>query len=219
MNKKLLALLLIAPVALFAADKALGHDSPGGGKEKNRKKTAQETPATQAEAEPATEMQTTQAYSAPVVTEASNAETSAAERRQSLLKEIATLKADFDREGAAAEQYNEINQIWLGDERLDADTREFLEEKVATPFEAANLFGINLEESFSRCPSGYHIVVVEGEDQQPTNEGYLVRDQGCWDRPVARFRYNVPAQAVAVILSAQTSIDLDEFLKLYKKAS
>lgn len=223
MNKKLLALLLIAPVALFAADKAIGHDSPGGGKEKNRKKTAQETPAIMpvAEAEPATEMQTTQtnALSTPVVADASKAEISAAERRQSLLKEISALKADFDREGAAAAQYNDINQIWLGDERLDADTRAFLEEKVATPFEAANLFGINLEESFSRCPSGYHIVVVEGEDEQPTHEGYLVRDQGCWDRPVARFRYNVPAQEVAVLLSAKTSIGLDEFLKLYKKAS
>lgn len=222
MNKKLLTLLLILPVALFAADKALDHNTAGGGKEKSRRKATEQT---QIKAEPVAEAETAtlQAEQTNATTtqtrDARTTEDSADERRAALLNDISKLKESFDQEGQEYQRYNDGQHLWLGDERLSAETVAFLEEKVVEPFKAANLFGIDLEKSFSRCPSGYHIVIVQGEDAQVTDEGYMIRDQGCWDRPVARFRYNVAAEEVAVLLSPTTSIGLDEFLKLYKKAS
>jgi hypothetical protein len=222
MNKKLLTLLLILPVALFAADKALGHDTPGGGKEKTRRKATEQV---QVKAEPVAEAETAtlqaeQTNATTISHSVQTSESTTTDHGADLKREIADLKASFDdQEGAEYQRYNDAAQIWLGDERLSADTREFLEKKALAPFKAANLFGINLEKSFSRCPSGYHITVVENEEGQVTDEGYLVRDQGCWDRPVARFRYNVAAEEVAVFVSPTVNIGLDEFLKLYKKAS
>jgi hypothetical protein len=224
MNKKLLALLLILPVALFAADKVLGDNAPGGGKEKTRKKTdtqqTQVTAAPVAEAEPATTYATEQTNATTTVAPV-DPETSAAERRTLLIAEISKLKAAFDQEGKEYERYNEARQTWLGDENISAETTDFLKKRVEAPFEAANLYGLDLEKSFSRCPSGYHITVMYANEEETEigNEGYMVRDQGCWDRPVARFRFNVAKDEVAVILSENTTIDLNEFLKLYKKAS
>jgi hypothetical protein len=223
MNKKIFALLLILPVGFFAADKVLGHSTPGGGKEKSGKKQSAKN---EAQAKQVGEGETALSYQSDVTQQTNATATelpiptkTSADAQKALLGEIAALKTAFDQEGEEYKRYNDADQVWLGDERISEEARALLEAKVMTPLEVANLFGISLKESFSRCPSGYHITVIADENNLLTNEGYMVRDQGCWDRPIARYRYDVATQEVAVLVSDKTSIGLGEFFRLYKKAS
>lgn len=215
MNKKLLAMLLLLPVGFFAADRVMGLNTDGGGKEKKVKKT--ETVA-QPQATPAEGMaaygEGTEQQTAAVVDETGR-EATATEERRILLKEIKKLKTVYEEGGS--EEYQEVNRLWSGNEQLSATTQKFLDKYVEQVLEEANPFGMNLERSFSRCPSGYNVVVIADENFEPTDEGFMIHNEGCWDRPIAKFRYDVAAKSVDVVLSEGT-VSLKRFLELFEEA-
>ena len=97
------------------------------------------------------------------------------------------------------------------------DLKNWLFKEVKTRLEDSNPMSLNLAEQFSRCPSGYHVFVVT-KDEQPTNEGWIAEDSGCWDRPVTKFRYDFAAKTVEADAGELGYLPIDKFLRLLKAA-
>jgi hypothetical protein len=95
----------------------------------------------------------------------------------------------------------------------------WLGKNVSAPVKAANPVKLRLGESFSRCPSGYHIVLVT-KDEKLTDGGWIIADHGCNDQPIGKFQYDMLAGTVGVFVGENTGyVPLAKYLKLYKAAN
>lgn len=217
MNPKFFALLLIVPVGFFAADRLTTH-SDGGGKEKKSHKSIEKAEKVEAKtAEPIEDETVEILENDPVVMKkvkqavATKEETPA----KTLSKEQEAFKATVD---ALQDTYYEVRSndgiVWLVDSRVSDAEQTWLEKHVSDVLDQANPIGMNLERSFSRCPSGYHIVLsADGEKVLP--EGWLIADDGCWDRPVGKFKYDLAAGTVEALYGDQ-AVPLKDYLRMLK---
>ncbi len=226
MNPKMFALLLLIPVAVFATDKLTSAPSDGGGKEKRKT----ESPATETKVDEVLEVQTAE----PQETQATEPIQSrqAAEEVKNSAPTEANVKAKTPNAAAVAaierliasirgsREYDETgyeNRQYVYENEENADWQNWLVKNVKTPLENANPMSLNLAERFSRCPSGYHVFVVT-KDDQPTNEGWIAEDSGCWDRPITKFRYDFAAKTVEADAGELGFMPLNDFIKLLKAA-
>ncbi len=214
MNRKFLALLLLLPVALFATDRLTSTpNTEGGGKEKKTTQTStQPETVTPEQATPQEELIPEEQQAQAQVDEP----TVAAENKI----ESAEVKAFKNAIEPILATYEEMRNseatVWVGDERVPKDETAWLKKHVEQILEAANPRELSLGRSFSRCPSGYHIVLIS-TDQGLNHEGWMLADVGCWDEPIGKFKYNVDANFVQVFAGDQL-MNLGQYLKLYKAA-
>ncbi len=185
MNRKVLAVLFLCPVAFFATNKMIGM---AGTTSKTTEKTTQDTYVV-------------------------NNNFVSSEEVISEMKE--SIK---DRKGRQ-KAYRESKYVGLWSDKLNEVQTNFLKASVVKPLEKNNICTINLERSFSRCPSGYDAVVIT-KDNQLTNEGWLICRSGCDDNPITMFRFDVIAKTAEAKVSDRIGyISLDEYFKVYKTAS
>jgi hypothetical protein len=112
---------------------------------------------------------------------------------------------------------SEYTSRW-DEEKLGATTAKFISTHVVKKLEANNICGMDLQKSFSRCPSGYDAYVVLNNGTI-TNEGWLLANQGCDMEPIAMFRYDVSKSMVEGKISDKAGyLPIDDFCKLYKAA-
>jgi hypothetical protein len=103
-------------------------------------------------------------------------------------------------------------------EMLGTELVTFLNKKVVHTLETQNICTINLQNSFSRCPSGYDAYVIT-KDTKITNEGWLMANSGCDGDAIAKFRYDVANNTVEAKISDKAGfVPLDDFCKIYKAA-
>jgi hypothetical protein len=218
MNPKMFALLLLIPVAVFATDKLTSSAADGGGKEK--RKTEAPIAATNAEAtveneptESAAETQTAQSKT-DIVSQASNSKIT--DEKSAAIASIRQM-IEAHREAGDYDNADYENRMYIYDDEENDELKNWLFKEVKTRLEDSNPMSLNLAEQFSRCPSGYHVFVVT-KDEQPTNEGWIAEDSGCWDRPVTKFRYDFAAKTVEADAGELGFMPMDKFFKLLKAA-
>lgn len=225
MNRKLFALLLLIPIAIFATDRLTATNTPDGGDKE--KKTAQATekanPAKAIVAQEASQGQSTADVAVkPTKTEAQQ-QASEKKTDPAIDKSNATMVDEIKASlSTMTETYYEDqsnnNVLWVGSDELGKDLSTWLENHVERPLRKANPMKVNLENSFSRCPSGYHILVLASEGG-PSNEGWLIGADGCMDEPIGKFRYDVTANTVKVhIGTTDQLVGLSQYFQLYKSA-
>jgi len=123
-----------------------------------------------------------------------------------------------DREGRQA-KYQDMNIKWLYEEGITDDRQKFIQAKLIKKVEAENICSIDLQKSFSRCPSGYEATLV-ADGTKLTNEGWLLASSGCDMEPVAMFRYDVAANTMEAKVSDRVGyVSINDFCKIYKAAS
>jgi hypothetical protein len=104
------------------------------------------------------------------------------------------------------------------EEKLGAPTIKFLKTHVVKKLEVNNICVLDLQKSFSRCPSGYEAFVIVNNGTV-TNEGWLLANSGCDREPIAMFRYDVSTSMVEGKISNKAGyLPMDDFCKLYKAA-
>ncbi len=230
MNPKMFALLLLIPVAVFATDKLTSPAADGGGKEK-RKTEATETVAQTEEVILSSEAKqvAVQSETQNVVagSEEQSAQTASEPVQQSVSSKVSDEKSaaiasirKLIAENRDAEEYDAHDysqRMYIYDDEENDDLKNWLFKEVKTRLEDSNPMSLNLAEQFSRCPSGYHVFVVT-KDEQPTNEGWIAEDSGCWDRPVTKFRYDFAAKTVEADAGELGYLPIDKFLRLLKAA-
>jgi hypothetical protein len=207
MNRKILAVLLLCPVLVFAADRMISYS----GKKPNP--TVKE-----------------KISSSTGVANLKNGDSPATSNNTDIKKGPATelgyddLVAEMkisisnreDRDAAYHE--TEYTGLW-DDEKVNTELNKFLTSHVLNKLSRANVCRVDLKKSFSRCPSGYDVNVIV-KDGKVTNEGWLVVENGCDYEPIARFRYDVASAKVDAQISAKAGyVALDDFLKIYKSAT
>lgn len=212
MNRKIFALLLILPVAVFAADRLTASNvNDGGGKDKKLSKTATTATATPVEANPEVALET------PTQAQQTQTKTIANSSTSPLKTTVTTAVLTTDEKMALIDgaiedldiAYNEMNSedqlTYMYPDEMDQQLYKWLNNHIMTPMEKVNPMKINLERSFSRCTSGYRISLVTS-DGKITNEGWLLGDQGCWQRPMGKFQYDVADGKVNVHLGTSDSM-------------
>lgn len=208
MNRKMFALLLLLPVAVFATDK-LTSTADGGGKEKRKAAPDAQAAAAgtgQAEAEAPAGPSLVATLQEEPPRQAQRLDTRAA------IQEVRAMLEDIE-----GQQY-EGELIYPRQPEMGKERTAWLLANVKTPLEKANPVGIDIERAFSRCPSGYRVTVV-AQDGRPTNEGWLIADRGCMDQAMGKFRYDMQAGTVEVKAGPTLGyLPLDQYLKLYKAA-
>lgn len=214
MNPKILAALLLIPVAVFATDRIVSTSHDGGGKEKQKSLTNQPAPTgNQVSAESATEQQ---AVATAIVPETKHAV------RLDTREAVDAVKALLDSLENGSEPFlNEYERAYVhaSSDAASADTLNFLMKQVLRPLKDVNPMTIRLDRSFSRCPSGYHVEMLTKEGR-PTSNGIMVVDDGCWDRPIGIFRYDMITHNVEVQAGEGLGyLPLDQYLKLLKAAN
>lgn len=220
MNPKMFALLLLIPVAVFATDKLTTAPADGGGKEK-RKTEATQTAEPEA-ATTTTEVTVTETPEA-VAVQSGETKTEPAVKPKPVKTETAattTIKAMIEEIRSPEGPYysNQDAHMYLYDTAIDESLGEWLKEEIKGGLEKANPLSIDLAESFSRCPSGYHVLLIS-KDNLPTQEGWMIADDGCWDRPIAKFRYDFAAKTIEADAGTTLGyLPLDEFFSLLKAA-
>lgn len=104
------------------------------------------------------------------------------------------------------------------EEKLGTNVRNLIRTKVVDKLTTLNICTINVQKSFSRCPSGYDAYVIL-KDGKVTNEGWMMASSGCDMEPIAMFRYDVNTSAVEGKISDVAGyVPLEEFCKIYKTA-
>lgn len=206
MNKKLLAALVVIPVVLFAADKALGLNRPGGD---DKRQTSTSTPGggeNQAEAGDA---------KAPQLLDLQDMDKyELLKLKQQAFLHRTELQSE---EGMAA--YHESSSTGLWNEALDPALAELVRNKVQAVLQAVDPSDLDLTDAFSRCGSGYSVQLLVDADSNPTGEGYMISDEGCWDRPIAKFEVHLASQVVGVKLAGREGlVPVRPFLLMLKDA-
>jgi hypothetical protein len=206
MNRKILAVLLFCPVIAFTADKMIGINDA---KEPAKGKTSEKilVPSPGQESPKATKKEVTYVNQELVFVTRVNSEELVNEMKKTIQ----------DRETREAAFYSsEYTGTW--DDRLTKDETKFLKSQVIRRLEKHNICSIDLKESFSRCPSGYNAYVIVNNNQ-PTQQGWLVSNSGCDSDPITMFRYDVALGKVEAKVSDKAGyVTLDDFFRLYKSA-
>jgi hypothetical protein len=216
MNPKMFLLVLLLPVALFATDRLTSTDTPdGGGKEK--KKTTTEATRTDP-VEPARQIAVAD-DDIPATTEEMPVQTQASKTDVSKKDNVATISDALDAlDQILSEQRDEDQIVYLYDESVSEELSKWLETSVMRPLKQINPLKLDPERSFSRCTSGYR-VLLSAKEGKLGNGGWIIGDEGCHPRALGQFEYNVIAQTVQVHLGIDGPlIALDQYLTYLKAA-
>jgi hypothetical protein len=192
MNRKILAVLLICPVLVFAADKMMSTTGKKSNPTVKEKINSTAAPGTQKK------LDDTELSSEELVSEMKTSITNREDRQKA---------------------FNESDHTGLSDdEKVTVQLSNFLKSNVINKLTRANVCKVDLQKSFSRCPSGYGVNVIV-KDGKVTNEGWLIVEKGCDYEPMAKFRYDVPTNKIEAEISAKAGfVSLDDYLKLYRTA-
>lgn len=212
MNQKIFAALLLIPVAVFATDRIVSSD--GGGKEKQRTSTTQQSsPEASTTADPTTETKTIATLNQPEAKQAVRLDTREA------VDEMKALLDSLESGSMPILEEMEREYIYASSDAVSSDTINWLMKNVLRPLKENNPMTIRLDRSFSRCPSGYHVEILSKEGR-PTGDGLMVLDDGCWDRPIGIFRYDMISHNVEVQAGDRLGyLPLESYLKLLKSAN
>jgi hypothetical protein len=226
------ALLLIVPVAVFATEK-LTNSADGGGKEKHKsegKGANAATTTTVGEAATGTSAETAIATEHTIATETEKTTGTAAvtgvttasketglTESESIEEVKAVAERLMDSESAYYSNYENLKSLYEDD--IDKNLRKWLIAATMDNAESINPMSMNLANSYSRCPTGYHVVLVT-RDEKLTHEGYLVADRGCRDQAIAHFRYDYNAKTVLANAGKKLGyVALEDYLHLLKAAN
>ena len=114
--------------------------------------------------------------------------------------------------------FSDANRVSIWSDEISDDREKFIRAKLIKKLETENICSIDLERSFSRCPSGYNAYVVM-KDDKVTNEGWFTSSSGCDSEPIAMFRYDVAASTMEAKVSEKIGyVPFDEFCKIYRTA-
>lgn len=215
MNTKLFALLLLIPAAVFATDRLLSTPTAeGGGKEKKTSTKTQPAAPTQNPETPAAEPEATALPNAvdpiPVASATNTSPKTAAEAAKIL---AASILSD-----AYSKQYFQDSEqfIYRHEESLDPKLMTWLRKRVEEVMEDINPMVLSPEDAFSRCASGYYIVLV-GDDGHPTDSGWMIANLGCRPHPIGKFKYDMQADVVTVDAGDQLGeLPIKAYLQLLK---
>ena len=190
MNRKVLAAIIICPVLFLATDKVIGIT----GNSTNLKEII-------------------------VSNSDENALSSVSNSQFTNEELLAEMKGSILNRKGREKEFSESEYTGRWDkEKLGDDLVKFLDKKVINTLETQNICTINLQNSFSRCPSGYDAYVIT-KDNRITNEGWLMANSGCDGDAIAKFRYDVANNIVEAKISNKTGfIPLEDFCKIYKAA-
>lgn len=190
MNRKVLAALIICPVLFLATDKVIGITG------------------------------TSTSLKDIIVTHSGDDDLSSVSNANFTNEELLLeMKASILNRKGREKEFSETEFTGRWDkEKLGDELVTFLESKVVHKLETENLCTINLQNSFSRCPSGYDAYVIT-KDTKVTNEGWLMANSGCDGEAIARFRYDVANNTIEAKISDKAGfVPLDDFCKIYKAA-
>lgn len=221
MSRKFLTLLLLLPVAVFATDKAIGainHSDPGKDPKKEVVTAETDTPVLPADVDGGDKKKKGEKAEydggdkKPAKT-VSKPDSDGGFSRAEMLAEIKTTMEAFEHE------HPDVDYFW-GEDGSDMEaTYEFLDVALLGKVEKANVYSVELGRAFSRCPSGYSYRIVADAEGAPTTDGYVFANRGCWEVPMAKFRYNTNAKMVEMQVSEKAGYaSVDLFLDLYAKA-
>lgn len=190
MNRKVLAAIIICPVLFLATDKVIGIT----GNSSNLKEII-------------------------VSNSDENALSSVSNSQFTNEELLAEMKGSILNRKGREKEFSESEYTGRWDkEKLGDDLVKFLDKKVINTLETQNICTINLQNSFSRCPSGYDAYIIT-KDNRITNEGWLMANSGCDGDAIAKFRYDVANNIVEAKISNKTGfIPLEDFCKIYKAA-
>ena len=216
MNRKLFALLLILPIGFFAAERLTATNvEDGGGKDKKMHAPAQKT-ATTTQQEAQAAGSDSQLDAIADQTQQKTA-TDNQEATTTISKEMAAFKSAVDLTLASFYDFQgSDNVFWLGDDRMAEEEQDWLRKNVHEVFSQAKLVKTSFDRSFSRCPSGVHLLIIS-QDGVPQHEGWLIADEGCHDQPVGKFKYDIVAGTVEAYVGDDL-VDLKKYLQMYKAA-
>jgi hypothetical protein len=205
MNRKVLAVLLLCPVLVFAADRMISYS----GKQPN--------PTVKEKISSSTGVADLKKDNTPAPDDIKIKENPSTELSYDDL--VAEMKASITNREDRETAYRETDYTGLWDEeKVNAELNKFLKNHVLTKLTRANVCRVDLQKSFSRCPSGYDVNVIV-KDGKVTNEGWLIVENGCDYEPMARFRYDIATAKVDAQISAKAGyVALDDYLKIYKSA-
>ena len=114
--------------------------------------------------------------------------------------------------------FRESKYISVWDQQVNDEQRTFLRNNVVKKLESKNICQLDLQKSFSRCPSGYDAVVIT-KDKVITSEGWMICRSGCDENPITKFRFDTKTGLVECKVSDKAGyLKLDDFCKLYKTA-
>ena len=216
MNKKLFALLLLVPMLIFATDQVLGSIGPEGGKDKKKKKAD-----TEAQAAPATDIGQVAAQGSnveagtPLHTESSRSALANSHSGAERLEVLQKYFADLD---GTRMKYDEKDFGEYDDDVLNAKTIKLLEHKLLRVVRKMDPTGIDSEDWFSRCPSGYFYTVNGDKEGKPLATGTLGQHRGCSRYALGKFRYNIASNKVSMKLPKKMGyVSVTEYFKLWKE--
>ncbi len=190
MNRKVLAALIICPVLFLATDKVIGITG------------------------------TSTSLKEIIVNNSDNNDLSTISHNNYTNEELLSeMKGSILNRKGREKEFSETECIGRWDEEaLGAELVKFLKNKVVHKLETENLCTINLQNSFSRCPSGYDAHVIT-KDTKITNQGWLMANSGCDGDAIAKFRYDVANNMIEAKISDKAGyVPLDDFCKIYKAA-
>ena len=114
----------------------------------------------------------------------------------------------------------ETDVLWLSSEKISEPMRVLLKKGLIREMQKVNPSHIDVTESFSRCPSGYHVMMVAGTEKTPNLEGWMMMEQGCSDEPLGRFRINQELKRCEAKVSDLVGyIPVRDYLALLKQAN
>jgi len=223
MNRKLLALLLLLPMLMFAVDQAFGSavfgpsTTDGPGDKKKKPSTTTEVPR---QATPSSSQLDEWAG-----IQTDTPEEKATEKpdysQMSLLETIhakyATDNVDWEDETAPLHAWEQADYEWQY--ALEEQLENFLDTHLLEAVRKADPAEFDADEIMSRCPSGYRIIVYQDADGGLTDRGEVLVESGCWSRSMGQFRYDVAAQSVEMYVSEKFGyLSVKDYLRAYGEA-
>jgi|GEM_PF-3436893 hypothetical protein len=203
MKKRILIALFVLPLVVLVADKALGLNTP-----------TNQTNSHALQSEGGSEAETA-GLEAPAIVRLDKMGTKV---QASFVKEFKIWESD-EFVGAMQDTFYAMDKIYRYDSEVPEQLEAFLQEEVLRPMEELDIFKIDLEEQFSRCGSQYTFVVQKTTNLGKHGRGVMVKDVGCWERPLAPFEYNLESKQVWVhVNDSLGALTVHDFLLLYKKA-
>lgn len=117
-----------------------------------------------------------------------------------------------------AQQYAWEDRDWVWRTKLPPAHRKFVEQSVLAVVRDVDPAQFRVDRIMSRCPSGYDLVVFK-EDGQLSNEGELLVEEGCHERSMGTFRYDLASGEVHVKITDEIGyLSLEEYVPLYAEA-
>ena len=131
---------------------------------------------------------------------------------------VAEMKATIMDRPGREDAFSKTDNTGLWNAVMKEEETNFIRTNLVKKLESKNICTIDIEHSFSRCPSGYDAYVIL-KDGKPTNEGWMIARSSCDDEPVAMFRYDFKAGTMEGKVSEKVGyVPFDEFCKIYKTA-